>query len=200
MSHRIMRFSAGLVLLGFGIPVMVRSHLGVSSFDVLNTGVAHSSGISLGWVVLITNTTAIVIGLALGQRPGVGTLVSTLGLGVIINLVLPILPTPASLPVQIWFYVAGWAFMTASITLVISSRAGPGAPELLMLGVARHGIPLRWARTATELTCVITGTLLGGALGVGTLVFALSIGHLLAFTLPRAGFAVDDLNPSEVTA
>ena len=185
IHERAARLLVGILTIGTAIPLMLTSHFGVAPFDVLTTGVAHTGRFNLGIAIVAMNVVFIAVAVLLGQFPGVGTVIGAFLVGPVIAVVLVLLPVPTTLAVQVVYLAAGIVTISIGVSFIISSGLGPGASELVMLGLMRHGIPIRWARTAVEIVSVIAGFALGGSLGIGTLVFALSIGHLLAALIPR---------------
>jgi uncharacterized membrane protein YczE len=164
---------------------MVRARLGLGPWDVLHQGIARLSGLAIGWVVIGVGVLVLLAWIPLRQRPGVGTVANAVIVGLSTNLTLAFLPTAPDLPWQLLFLCAGILANGMATALYIGAGLGAGPRDGLMLGLARLGVPLPVARTCIELTVLVIGVTLGGSVGVGTLAYALSIGPLAGFLLPR---------------
>jgi uncharacterized membrane protein YczE len=184
MPARLALFSVGVVLGGVAVGFLLRAHLGVSSYDVLNSGLARTLDIPVGTASWIVSATVIVIAVAIGRRPGPGTLISMLGFGAMINLVLAHVDTPDALPVRIvWLALALTGLWTA-IVLVVLARVGANPPEELMLGLVGKGLSLSRARWGLEAGLLVIGVALGGQVGIGTVIIAVCTGPVLGAVLP----------------
>ena len=184
LRWRIPCFLAGVLLGGTSVALLLRAGLGVSSYDVLNSGLAGTAGIPVGtasWIV-----SAVVLGLAvlLGRRPRIGSLLSMLGFGFMINLVLAHVDGPDALAVRAIWLVGALAGLWTAIVLIVLARIGANPPEELMLALVDRGVSLRVARWGLEACLLASGLLLGGQAGLGTLAIALGTGPILAAVLP----------------
>lgn len=171
---------------GLGVSLMVEGDLGVAPNDVLNTGLADTLDIGVGVAAWITGVVAMALSWLLGRRPLVATVIGSVVVGLSITWALALLPTPDHLAARIGFVALGLVVVWAGITGVVSADVGAGPLELVMLGLMDRGISIRIARWGIELTLLLIGLALGGAAGIGTAVFALGTGPVLAVTLPQA--------------
>ena len=189
LPRRLAQLYAGLVLYGVSMALMVRSSLGVMPWDVLHQGLSRRLGWSLGSVTIVVGALVLLAWIPLRERPGLGTLSNVVVVGVAVDAVLAVLPAPGELPGRAAFAAAGILLNGVATAAYIGVRLGPGPRDGLMTGLVRRtGGPLGPIRTAIEVTVVLTGWLLGGTLGVVTVLYALSIGPLVHLLLPR--FAV----------
>ena len=179
-------YSVAISGVGVGVALMVEADLGVAPNDVLNTGLSDQLGVGVGTAAWITGVIAMALAWALGRRPRLSTVVGSVIVGLSINVVLAALPTPDPLAARIGFLALGLAVIWSAITGVVASDIGIGPLELVMLGFMDRGISIRVSRWAVELTLLVLGLVLGGSAGVGTAVFALGTGPVLALTLPPA--------------
>jgi uncharacterized membrane protein YczE len=184
IGGRVALFSTGVVLGGASVGLLLRARLGVSSYDVLNSGLARTIGVPVGTASWIVSGVVIVIALALGRRPGPGTLISMLGFGAMINLVLAAVETPASLAVRVLWLVGALLGLWTAISLIVVARVGANPPEELMLGLVGKGLSVRTARWGIEAVLLAIGVALGGQVGVGTVIIALGTGPVLGAVLP----------------
>jgi uncharacterized membrane protein YczE len=184
-SRRLSQLFVGLMLYGASMALMVRSGLGLDPWDVLHEGLTRRTGLSFGTVTALTGVAVLVGWIPLRQRPGLGTVSNVLVIALSVDLVLAVLPTPTSLGVRSVFMVAGIILNALATAAYIGARLGPGPRDGLMTGLcARTQWSLRLVRTAIELTVLGTGWLLGGTVGLGTVLYALAIGPLTQFLLP----------------
>lgn len=170
--------------------MIIESELGVAPWDVFHTGVADRTGISVGLVVIITGVALLLLWIPLRERPGIGTILNAVVIGVVMDVVLPILPTPELIVARAFLLVGGLVLVAIGSGLYIGAGLGAGPRDGLMTGLARHtvggrSISVRFARTSIEIVVLVIGVALGGSIGVGTAVFAFGIGPLVQVFLPR---------------
>src|ERR1700704_3900445 len=197
LRRRLPRLLVGIVLLGVGVAMMVQARLGLSPYDVLHQGLAKRTGLSLGAVVVLLGIVILVLWIPLRQRPGIGTVINTLTVGWVIDLTLQVVPEPDLAFARIAMLLGGIVITALGIGLYIGAGLGPGPRDGLMTGIAAKGYPLWAVRTVLELTALVAGWALGGSVGVGTILFAFSIGPLGHLFLARLnlGSTEQDLGP-----
>ncbi|GAW42320.1 hypothetical protein SH203_02736 [Brevundimonas sp. SH203] len=189
MTRRLTQLFAGLVLYGLSIAMIVRADLGLDPWDVLNQGVferfAHPAGISFGLVVNLIGLAVLLLWIPLRQKPGVGTVANVLVIGTVANVGLDLIPSGLGLPLRTGLLVLGIVLNGVASGAYIGAGLGPGPRDGLMTGiVARTGWPVKWVRTSIELTVIAVGWLLGGSVGLGTVLYAVTIGPLVHVFLP----------------
>lgn len=176
---RLLQLFVGLTLFGVAMAGFVRSGLGLAPWDVLHYGVTLHTGLSLGTVVIIFGFLVLLLWIPLRQMPGLGTIANVIWIGVSADIGLAILPQAEGLPAQIGMLAAALLVNALGGGLYIGSQLGPGPRDGLMTGLhSRTGISLRLARTGVEVLVLVIGWLLGGIVGVGTVIFAVAIGPL----------------------
>lgn len=183
-ASRLAQLVAGLVLYGIGLALMVRAGLGLAPWDVLHQGLARQLHLEIGTATIIVGFAVLLFWIPLRQTPGIGTLSNALLLGLTMNLVLPLIPVPTFLAGRVGFLVVGTVFTGIATGAYIGAGMGPGPRDGLMTGIAARGHSIRVVRTGLELSVLTAGLLLGGTVGVGTLVYALSIGPMAHLTIP----------------
>jgi uncharacterized membrane protein YczE len=182
---RILRLYVGLVGFGVSLALMVRARLGLGPWDVLHQGLAGRLHVPIGWVVIGVGAVVLLAWIPLRQRPGIGTVSNAVVVGLVVDGALAVLPAPGSLAVRATFLAVGIAGNAVATALYIGAGLGPGPRDGLMTGLARRGLSVRAVRTGLELTALAIGFVLGGSVGVGTLAYALAIGPLVQWALPR---------------
>ncbi|HUF83125.1 MAG TPA: hypothetical protein VMQ81_00895 [Acidimicrobiia bacterium] len=198
LRRRLPRFLGGLPFLGVGIAMTLEARLGVSPFDVLHQGLARKTGLSFGTVVIGVGLVVLLLWIPVRQPFGIGTIINTLTVGLIIDVALRLLPEPDALAWR-WPLLLGGILVTGFGTgLYIGAGLGPGPRDGLMTGIAARGHRLWVVRTVIELCALASGWALGGNAGVGTLIFAFGIGPVAHFFLDRFHLGVPagtDLGP-----
>ncbi|MGW9192709.1 membrane protein YczE [Micromonospora chersina] len=192
LPARLVRLLTGLALFGASVALMVRADLGLSSWDVLHQGLAARTGLPLGWIVNGVALLVLLLWFPLRQRPGVGTVANVALVGLALDAVLAVLPPPSALPTRIGLLLLGILLNGVATGLYLGARLGPGPRDGLMTGLAARGLPVGRVRTGIELAVLAVGWLLGGTVGPGTLLYALSIGPLAQFLIPRLAVPVPD--------
>jgi uncharacterized membrane protein YczE len=184
MARRLVQLYIGLALYGLGIALQVSSGLGNDPWDVFHQGLSRRFGLSIGVWIIIAGAVVMLAWIPLRQRPGIGTISNVVLVGAFADLFLWLLPEPGAL-------AARWAFLIAAVLVggfatgcYIGAGLGPGPRDGLMTGLAARGHSIRVVRTAIELGVLATGWLLGGTVGVGTVLYAVAIGPLTHVMLP----------------
>jgi uncharacterized membrane protein YczE len=195
LRHRLPRLIIGIIVISPGIALTINARLGVSPYDVLHQGLARITGLSFGTVVVLLGLAILLLWYPLGQRFGIGTLVNALSIGFIVDGCLHVLPQPHALEIRWPMLIAGILITAIGIGLYIGAGLGPGPRDGLMTGLAAKGYPLWLVRTGLELTALFSGWALGGDVGVGTVLFAFSIGPLGHWFLKRLHLGVGDVDP-----
>lgn len=185
LPARLRRLFIGLTLFGFGVALMVRAELGLSPWEILHQGISFKTGILLGTVGIIVGFVVLLGWIPLRERLGIGTVSNVIWVGIVIDLSL------WQLPENITNTPARWALLIGGVTLVgvatslyIGAGLGPGPRDGLMTGIARRGWPIGAVRIGIEVSVLVVGWLLGGTVGVGTLLFAFGVGPIVQLTLP----------------
>ena len=196
--RRLGQLFAGLVLFGASTALMVAAGLGLASWDVLHQGLARHTGLPLGRIVIIVGAAVLLAWIPLRQRPGIGTAANVVVVGLAADATLAVLPAPHALAPRYALLLGGILLNGVATGLYVGAGLGPGPRDGLMTGLsARTGRSLRRTRTGIEVAVLAAGWLLGGTVGVGTVLFAAAIGPLAQFFItrfdldPAADLAVD---------
>jgi uncharacterized membrane protein YczE len=185
LARRLVQLFAGLVAYGVSMAFMIRSTLGLDPWDVFHQGIAERTGLRFGVVVILVGVAVLLAWIPLRQRPGIGTIANALVIGLAVDATLAVLPAPHPLAARIAFLVGGVVLNGIATGLYIGARLGPGPRDGLMTGyVARVGGSIRVVRTVIEVSVLAVGWLLGGTIGVGTVVYAVAIGPLAHVFIP----------------
>ncbi|GAA0620543.1 hypothetical protein [Streptomyces crystallinus] len=179
LTRRLLQLYVGLTLYGVSSALLVRSGLGLEPWGVLHQGIAERTGLTIGVVSIIVGALVLLLWIPLRQRPGLGTVSNVFAIGIAMDSTLALVPDAHGWAVRIPLLAGGILFNGVATGLYISARFGPGPRDGLMTGLHRlTGRSIRLVRTSIEVAVVVTGFLLGGSLGVGTVAYALAIGPL----------------------
>lgn len=182
---RLLQLIVGLTLYGVSMAFMIRAGLGLDPWDVLHQGLANHVPLSFGTITALVGAVVLLAWWPLRQRPGIGTVANILVIAVAVDGALAILPPPASLWWRVPLMGLGVVLNGVATACYVGARLGPGPRDGLMTGLhARTGRSVRLVRTCIEVTVLATGWLLGGTVGLGTVLYALSIGPLTQLFLP----------------
>ena len=184
MPRRLVQLFAGLVLYGISDSMLLLAGLGLDPWDVLHQGLSRRTGVPIGTWVIIVGAAVLLLWIPLRQRPGLGTLCNVVVIGAVINAVLAVVSPPHSLPVRVAVMVSAVVLNGVATGMYIGAGLGPGPRDGLMTGFAARGHSLRVVRAGIEATALLIGWLLGGTVGIGTLVYAAAIGPLAHIFVP----------------
>ncbi|MBO2462582.1 membrane protein YczE [Actinomadura violacea] len=184
MARRLVQLYAGLALYGLGIALQVSSRLGNDPWDVFHQGLSRRFGLSIGMWIIIAGAVVMLAWIPLRQRPGLGTISNVVLVGAFADLFLWLLPSPDALAARWTFLALGVLVGGFATGCYIGAGLGPGPRDGLMTGLAARGHSIRVVRTGIELSVLAVGWLLGGTVGIGTVVYAVAIGPLSHVFLP----------------
>lgn len=171
----------GLFLFGLGDAIIIGSGAGVSPWTVLAQGISNSTNWTIGFSTFIVSLSVLILWLPLRQQPGMGTILNVFIIAGTIDLTLPYLPSPIEYPSQVLQAAIGIMTIGLGSGFYLTANLGPGPRDGLMVGLQRiTDLPIITVRTALELMVVITGWLMGGLVGLGTIMFVFGIGPAVA--------------------
>jgi len=175
---------AGLCLYGFSAGLLVLAGLGLDPWDVLHQGLSRTTGYQVGTWSILVGALVLLAWVPLRQLPGIGTVCNVVVVGLVLNATLAVLPAPRGLPLRAAVLVGAVVLNGIATGAYIGAGLGPGPRDGLSTGIAARGISLRLVRTVIEVSVLVIGWLLGGSVGVGTLLYALAIGPITHVTIP----------------
>lgn len=184
MVKQLVRLILGLVLYGFTMALMVQSGLGLDPWDVFHEGLTHHVPLTFGQVVIVVGAIVLLLWIPLRQRPGIGTLLNVVIIGLAADAGIALVDAPDALWARISLLLVGVVGNGLAGALYIGAQLGPGPRDGLWVAIVdRTGVSIRAARTGIEITVLVTGFLLGGTVGLGTVLYALAIGPLVQLFL-----------------
>ncbi|PSL54981.1 putative membrane protein YczE [Saccharothrix carnea] len=183
--RRVPQLLAGLWLYGASMALQIRATLGLDPWDVLHEGLTKITGLSFGLITALVGAVVLLCWIPLKQKPGVGTVSNVVVIGVAVDVTLALLPIPTDLLPRILFLAGGIVLNGLAAAVYIGARLGPGPRDGLTTGFcARTGTSLRLVRTVVEVVVLAVGWVLGGTIGIGTVLYAVTIGPLTQAFLP----------------
>ena len=185
----IVKLLIGLYLVGLGLAMMIHTGLGVPPWDVLSQGLQVQTGWSFGTCAVVISGIVLMIWIPIKQQPGIGTLINAVLIGPFADLSKPFMPELDGWLANLIWLLLGLISVALGGGLYISANLGAGPRDGLMVGLTRvSGRPFWLVRTIGEGLVLLTGWLLGGTVGVGTAIFAISIGTLMQYAMKMFGF------------
>jgi uncharacterized membrane protein YczE len=174
----------GLVIFGIGEALMIASSVGVSPWTVLAQGITNITGWSVGLATFVVSFIVLLVWVPLRQTPGIGTVLNIIIISVVLDLALPFLPQFESLTLRVAEAAVGVIVTGIGGGIYLIANLGPGPRDGLMTGLQRlTGFPIAGVRSAIEISAVLLGWLLGGVVGVGTMLYAFGIGPCVAASM-----------------
>jgi uncharacterized membrane protein YczE len=181
---RLVQLYLGLVLYGVSSSLLVLAGLGLDPWDVFHQGLSRTFGLAIGTWAILVGVAVLLLWIPLRQRPGIGTVSNVVLVGATMDVVLGHVHAPHALGVRIACLICGVLLNGVATGAYIGAGLGPGPRDGLMTGLAARGHSIRVVRTGIELAVLVTGWRLGGTVGVGTVLYALSIGPLAHIFIP----------------
>ncbi|MGV8910002.1 MAG: YczE/YyaS/YitT family protein [Propionicimonas sp.] len=195
-GRRLSQLMVGLVLYGWSMAMLLRSGLGLDPWDVFHQGITNHVPLSFGQVTIVVGAVVLLLWIPLRQRPGIGTVLNVFVIGFAADAGLGAMPAVTWLPGQVAMLLGGVVANGLAGALYVGARLGPGPRDGLWVAItARTTHSIRLVRTALEVTIVAIGWLLGGTVGIGTVVYALAIGPLVQLFMPWVEVRLDGEEP-----
>lgn len=187
LPRRLGQLLVGLTLYGLTLAMVIRASLGNSPWDVLHQGMARHLPISIGTAVIAMSLVVLLAWIPLREMPGLGTVLNSVLVGLSADFFLGVIDTPTAEGARTALLVGGVLLNAVATALYIGSQFGPGPRDGLMTGLHRRtGISIQLVRAGLEISVVALGFLLGGRVGLGTVLYAVAIGPLVQRLLPLA--------------
>jgi uncharacterized membrane protein YczE len=197
LGRRLPQLVFGLMLYGWSMALMIEAGLGLDPWDVFHEGLTLYVPLTFGQVTILVGAAVLLLWIPLRQWPGVGTILNVILIGLAVDQGLWLLAQPDSLTLRIAMLIAGVVLNGLAGALYIGAHLGPGPRDGLFLGLVRRtGYSVRLMRTSVEVAVLGLGWLLGGTVGVGTVLYALAIGPLVQAFLPFVQVQVPEPEPA----
>lgn len=192
-TGRFLVLTFGLFIYGIGLAMMVNAKIGIAPWDVLAQGISIQTSLSFGQATVFVSALVLLLWIPLRVKPGLGTVMNAVLIGVFADLAMPFVPEPTIYWQQLLLFIGGLLLISYATGLYISCGMGKGPRDGLNMGLAaRFKSPFWIVRTAVEIVVVSIGFLLGGQVREGTLIFALTIGYLNQLAMRLFGLVGKD--------
>ncbi len=185
LGERLIRCVVGLFMFGLGISMFLTAKLGLAPWDVLHQGISRKTGLPVGVVIEIVGLALLLLWIPFRLRPGIGTILNAVEIGVVVDLVADHLPHTHLIIPRLLYVAGGMISVGIGSGLYIGAGLGTGPRDGLMVGISQRGPSIRVARTMVEVVVLVAGVILGGSVGLGTVTFMFGIGPVVQFFLPR---------------
>lgn len=199
LARRLPRLLFGLGLIAVGLTLMVRARMGLAPYEVLHQGISLHTPLKIGQAGVVVGLVVMVAWFPLGQRPGLGTVVNVLGVGIALDLLLAVVGEPSALWVRAVWAVAGVVLIGIGVGMYIGAGLGPGPRDGLMTGLARRGLRVWAVRLVMEVTALVGGWLLGGTVGVGTVLVAVGLPMVVDRSIRLFALPIRPISPVETS-
>jgi len=186
LIKRLIQLHLGLAAYGVSLALMVRANLGLDPWDVFHEGLSDRIGLSFGMTVNLVGLLVLLAWWPIRQKPGIGTVMNVLLIGTVADLTLYVMPELTGYAMRALLLVCAIGLNGVATASYIGAGLGPGPRDGLMTGVCgRTGWPVGRVRLGIELVVLASGFALGGTVGLGTVLYAVAIGPLVHWLLPR---------------
>lgn len=198
LRARTARLAGGLGIIAVGVALMVRARLGLAPYEVLHEGLAARTPLTIGQASVATGLLVLLLWIPLHQRPGVGTVANVIGVGLMLDGWLLVLPAPGGMLARSAMLIGGVLFVGIGIGAYLSAGLGAGPRDGVMTGLAARGYRVWAVRLTLELSALLVGWALGGTVGVGTVLFAVAVPFLAHGSLRRWALPDDLATPAGI--
>ena len=184
LVRRYFQAFSGITMIGIGVAFNYMANLGLGPWGVLHDGISKTINITYGQAGILTSLLALLLWIPLKQKPGIATIFDAFWIGLTADFVINIIPIAGSIYLQITYLITGITLIGAGTAIYVGGDLGAGPRDGIMVGLEQLGFKIGNARTLLELFAFSIGFLLGGKIGIASVVIVLSIGRVLQFFMP----------------
>ena len=184
LVRRYFQAFSGITMIGIGVAFNYMANLGLGPWGVLHDGISKTINITYGQAGILTSLLALLLWIPLKQKPGIATIFDAFWIGLTADFVINIIPIAGNIYVQITYLITGITLIGAGTAIYVGGDLGAGPRDGIMVGLEQLGFKIGNARTLLELFAFSIGFLLGGKIGIASVVIVLSIGRVLQFFMP----------------
>ena len=174
----------GITMIGIGVAFNYMANLGLGPWGVLHDGISKTISITYGQAGILTSLLALLLWIPLKQKPGIATIFDAFWIGLTADFVINLIPEANTVFIQITYLITGITLIGAGTAIYVGGDLGAGPRDGIMVGLEQRGLKIGTARTILELAAFTIGFLLGGKIGIASIVIVLSIGRVLQFFMP----------------
>ena len=184
LARRYIQAVTGITMIGIGVAFNYMANLGLGPWGVLHDGISKTISITYGQAGILTSLISLLLWIPLKQKPGIATIFDAFWIGLTADFVINIIPDAPSLVIQIIYLITGITLIGLGTAIYVGGDLGAGPRDGIMVGLEKLGLKIGTARTLLEFVAFSIGFLLGGKIGIASIIIVLSIGRVLQVFMP----------------
>ena len=184
LVRRYIQTVTGITMIGIGVAFNYMANLGLGPWGVLHDGISKTINITYGQAGILTSLISLLLWIPLKQKPGIATIFDAFWIGLTADFVINIIPDAPSLVIQIIYLITGITLIGLGTAIYVGGDLGAGPRDGIMVGLEKLGLKIGTARTLLEFVAFSIGFLLGGKIGIASIIIVLSIGRVLQVFMP----------------
>ena len=184
LARRYIQAVIGITMIGIGVAFNYMANLGLGPWGVLHDGISKTIDITYGQAGIMTSLISLLLWIPLKQKPGIATIFDAFWIGLTADFVINIIPDAPSLVIQIIYLITGITLIGLGTAIYVGGDLGAGPRDGIMVGLEKLGLKIGTARTLLEFVAFSIGFLLGGKIGIASIIIVLSIGRVLQVFMP----------------
>ena len=184
LARRYIQAVTGITMIGIGVAFNYMANLGLGPWGVLHDGISKTISITYGQAGILTSLISLLLWIPLKQKPGIATIFDAFWIGLTADFIINIIPDSQSLLIQIIYLITGITLIGLGTAIYVGGDLGAGPRDGIMVGLEKLGLKIGTARTLLEFVAFSIGFLLGGKIGIASIIIVLSIGRVLQVFMP----------------
>ena len=184
LARRYIQAVTGITMIGIGVAFNYMANLGLGPWGVLHDGISKTISITYGQAGILTSLISLLLWIPLKQKPGIATIFDAFWIGLTADFIINIIPDAHSLLFQIIYLITGITLIGLGTAIYVGGDLGAGPRDGIMVGLEKLGLKIGTARTLLEFIAFSIGFLLGGKVGIASIIIVLSIGRVLQIFMP----------------
>ena len=184
LARRYIQAVTGITMIGIGVAFNYMANLGLGPWGVLHDGISKTISITYGQAGILTSLISLLLWVPLKQKPGIATIFDAFWIGLTADFIINIIPDAQSLLIQIIYLITGITLIGLGTAIYVGGDLGAGPRDGIMVGLEKLGLKIGTARTLLEFVAFSIGFLLGGKIGIASIIIVLSIGRVLQVFMP----------------
>ena len=184
IARRYIQAVIGITMIGIGVAFNYRANLGLGPWGVLHDGISKTISITYGQAGILTSLISLLLWIPLKQKPGIATIFDAFWIGLTADFIINIIPVSQTLIIQILYLITGITLIGLGTAIYVGGDLGAGPRDGIMVGLEKLGLKIGTARTLLEFVAFSIGFLLGGKVGIASIIIVLSIGRVLQVFMP----------------
>ena len=184
LARRYIQAVTGITMIGIGVAFNYMANLGLGPWGVLHDGISKTINITYGQAGILTSLISLLLWIPLKQKPGIATIFDAFWIGLTADFIINVIPVSQTLIIQILYLITGITLIGLGTAIYVGGDLGAGPRDGIMVGLEKLGLKIGTARTLLEFVAFSIGFLLGGKVGIASIIIVLSIGRVLQVFMP----------------